>query len=147
MRNLFLIMLAFSSPGLAQYKCVENGRTTYAERPCSPAAKAVELPHDNQVTQEERAQAAERLKRQKKIAGEIDTMNAAEQEKQRRRGEVFAEQERLKRERCAELVKLAKGADDESKTYRYHQGLIDDANRRKKEAEAAHFTECYGRFR
>ena len=81
------------------------------------------------------------------IAGEIDTMNAAEQEKQKRRGEVFAEQERLKRERCAELVKLAKGADDDSKTYRYHQGLIDDANRRKKEAEAAHFTECYGRYR
>lgn len=147
MRCVLLIAITFTTPCIAQYKCVENGRTTYAERPCSPAAKAVELPRDNQVTQEERAQAAERLRRQKKIAGEIDTMNAAEQEKQKRRGEVFAEQERLKRERCAELVKLAKGADDDSKTYRYHQGLIDDANRRKKEAEAAHFTECYGRYR
>lgn len=136
-----------ATPCQAQYKCVENGRTTYAERPCSPNSQPVSIPSDHIVTPAEREQAADRLKRQKKVAAEIDTTNAKDSAEQRRRGEVFAEAQRAKKERCAELLRIAKGAQDEAQTYRYHQGLIDDANRRKREAEAAHFTECYGTVR
>lgn len=147
MRYLLLITMGLASPCLAQYKCVENGRTTYAERPCSPGAKLVDLPRDNQVTAAEREQAAERLKRQQNIAEEIDTMNALERERLQKRANAAAAQDARKKARCAELLKIAKGAQDEAQTYRYHQGLIDDANRRRREAEAAHFSECYGTVR
>lgn len=147
MRYLLLITLAVATPCLAQYKCVENGRTTYAERPCSPGATPVDLPRDNPVTAAEREQAGERLKRQQKVAAEIDTMNAVEQARLQKIANAAAAQDARKKARCAELLKTAKGAQDEAQTYRYHQGLIDDANRRKREAEAAHFSECYGTVR
>jgi hypothetical protein len=146
-RYLLLITLAVATPCLAQYKCVENGRTTYADRPCSPGAKPVDLPRDNPVTAAEREQAGERLKRQQKVAAEIDTMNAVEQARLQKIANAAAAQDARKKARCAELLKTAKGAQDEAQTYRYHQGLIDDANRRKREAEAAHFSECYGTVR
>lgn len=41
-------------------------------------------------------------------------------------------------------LRTAKAAKDESNMYRYHQGLIDDAKRRQKEAEDEHFSNCYG---
>lgn len=147
MRYLLLITLALATPCLAQYKCVENGRTTYAERPCSPGAKPVDLPRDNPVTPAEREQAAERLKRQKNVADEIDVMNALEQARLQKIADASAARDARKKARCAELLKISKGAQDEAQTYRYHQGLIDDANRRKREAEAAHFSECYGTVR
>lgn len=49
-----------------------------------------------------------------------------------------------KREYCDNLLKTAKAAKDEAALYRYHQGLIDDARRRQKEAEDEHFSNCYG---
>ncbi len=147
MRYLLLVTIALANPCVAQYKCVENGRTTYAERPCSPSAKPVELPPDNPVTVAEREQAKERLRRQQRVAEEIDTMNALEQARLQKIADASAARDARKKARCAELLKISKGAQDEAQTYRYHQGLIDDANRRKREAEAAHFSECYGTVR
>ncbi len=147
MRYLLLVTIALATPCVAQYKCVENGRTIYAERPCSTSAKPVELPRDNPVTAAEREQAKERLRRQQRVAEEIDTMNALEQARLQKIADASAERDARKKARCAELLKISKGAQDEAQTYRYHQGLVDDANRRKREAEAAHFSECYGTVR
>lgn len=49
-----------------------------------------------------------------------------------------------KRQRCAGYLKTAEDAKNEAAMYRYHQGLIDDAKRREKEAKDRHFSECYG---
>jgi len=148
MRHLLLATL-FLAPtiGLAQYKCVVDGKTLYAERPCAPGAKAVTLPRDNLVTPDERDEAKARVARQTRVAEEIAALNAAEQAKVDRRAEAIAAAEKRKTERCASLLRTAQGAQNEAQKYRYHQGLIDDALRRRREAEAAHFSECYGTVR
>lgn len=46
-----------------------------------------------------------------------------------------------------EAAKSAQDARNRLQTYRYHQGLIDNARREVKEAEDRHFSECYGRNR
>lgn len=46
-----------------------------------------------------------------------------------------------------ELLASAQDARNRLQTYRYHQGLIDNARREVKEAEDRHFSECYGRNR
>lgn len=42
-----LIVLALSAPmaASAQYKCVENGKTTYSERPCGEGAEKMAIPN------------------------------------------------------------------------------------------------------
>lgn len=46
-----------------------------------------------------------------------------------------------------QLLASAQDARNRLQTYRYHQGLIDNARREVKEAEDRHFSECYGRNR
>ncbi len=49
-----------------------------------------------------------------------------------------------KEERCQQLLANAQAAKNRQATYRYHQGLIDNAGRENKEAIDQHFSECYG---
>jgi hypothetical protein len=47
MKSQIWLLLAFLLPAVAEaqvYKCVENGRVTYTDRPCAASAKASELP-------------------------------------------------------------------------------------------------------
>lgn len=123
------------------YKCIQNGQTVYAERPCSSNAKVLEI--DTHISAERRQQAADVAERERALAKQVDNKNRAEQRQiDRRSSDVRAESD-AKKARCAQLLRDSKAAKDESNMWRYHQGLIDDAKRRQKEAEDAHFTECY----
>ncbi len=128
----------------AQYKCVIEGKTLYAERPCGPNARPVVIP-DTSVSEERRRQADEVARREKILSLEIELQNAKDQIKIERQSARVKSDQDAKKQRCANLLRIAKNAKDEANMYRYHQGLIDDARRRQKEAEDAHFSECYGR--
>lgn len=54
MKRLLIIFLLLPISAFAQYKCVENGHTLYAERPCDHFAKPLELKADTPVTDEDR---------------------------------------------------------------------------------------------
>jgi hypothetical protein len=146
MRVLLIVPLLLATmPCMAQYKCVLNGTASYQERPCGPNAKPLALPADTPVTDAERAEAAASLARQRAVAGQIATRHAIEDIDINRRSTLVRAEQAQKKLRCSDLLRESKNAQNEANTYRYHQGLIDDAHRRKREAEAAHFSECYAR--
>jgi len=145
MKILLIVPLLLPMPGLAQYKCVLNGTTSYQERPCVPNSKPMALPADIPVTDSDRAQAAASMARQRAVAGQIAARHAVEEVDINRRSALVRAEQAAKKQRCADLLKESTDAQNEANTYRYHQGLIDDAHRRKREAEAAHFSECFAR--
>lgn len=139
-----LILLSFSVAQAQVYKCTENGRTIYAERPCASNAK--ELNIDDFRTDEQRRQSLDSARRQKRLSKTNDIEAEIYRLEREKQSAKFQAAEEAKRRRCATLVKTAKDAKDESQKWRYHQGLIDDAKRRQKEAEDAHFSECYAKY-
>ncbi len=136
------LLMPFAS--MAQYKCVEGGRTVYADKPCSGNAKLLVLPNDTPVSSADRAAARASYYRQKAVADDIDVQNAMDQREQSLRMAQQATANAEKEQRCADLLRQAQEAKNRQGTYRYHQGLIDNARRENKEAEDAHFSECYG---
>ncbi len=66
-RSIFLLAsTAACCVAHAQYKCVEDGRTTYAEMPCSPRATAVAI-RVPEVTAEQANQARQAYLRQRSV--------------------------------------------------------------------------------
>jgi hypothetical protein len=138
------LIAALLIPLVAQaqvYKCTQNGQTVYAERPCSTTAKVLDI--DTYISPERKQQAAEVAERERALAKQVDNKNRFEQRQTDIRAADIHAQNDARKSRCNQLLREAKGAKDESNKWRYHQGLIDDAKRRQKEAEDAHFTECY----
>lgn len=129
---------------LAQYKCVIDGRTTYAERPCTPNAKPMEL-KVFPVTDEERKAASIRLMRDASAAADFAHRSAVEQADIDRRSRQVRGERAAAQERCRRLLAEAKSADNDSRLYRYNHIIVEDALQRKKDAEAAHFSDCYSR--
>jgi hypothetical protein len=146
-RALMWVLLLAPLSAWAQYKCVENGRTVYADRPCSGNAKLLVLPNDAPVSSADRAAARASYYRQKAVADDIDVQNAMDQRDHSQRLAQQATANAEKEQRCADLLRQAQEAKNRQGTYRYHQGLIDNARRENKEAEDAHFSECYGSSR
>lgn len=142
MKYSFIAFILFPLIAQAQvYKCTQNGQTVYAERPCSSTAKLLDI--DAQVSPERRQQAADVAARERALAKQVDNQTRADQRQIDRRAADAQADRDAKKSRCAQLLRDAKDAKDESNKWRYHQGLIDDARRRQKEAEDSHFTECY----
>lgn len=141
---LIAAMLIWPMTGMAQYKCVIEGRTTYAERPCTPNSKPMDL-KVVPVTDEERKDALVRQMRAASDAQNFADRSAAEQadidlRTRQVRGERAAAQER-----CRRLLAEAKSAENDSRLYRYNSVIVEDALQRKKAAEASHFSDCYSR--
>lgn len=148
MRRLLPLLLLPLLPLAAHaqvYKCVINGKTQYAERPCAPAAKSLDIRDD--VTPERQAEAEAIARREKAMALDIEIEQHYERAEQIRAEGAAKAAAKRSTGRCDQLLLTAKAAENESKKWRYHQGLIDDAKRRQKEAEDAHFSECYGTVR
>ncbi len=146
-RKIVTLLLFSSISAMAQYKCVESGNTVYSDKPCSPNAKVLVLPADTPVSEADRAQARASYYRQRVVADEIDVQNALIQREQNSRMAQQAVAAAAKETRCQQLLASAQDARNRLQTYRYHQGLIDNARREVKEAEDRHFSECYGRNR
>ena len=144
LRKIVTGMMFFPLMALAQYKCVESGRTVYSDKPCSPSAKLLVLPADTPVSATDRAQARASYYRQRVVADEIDVQNALDQREHNARMAQQATAAAAKEERCQQLLANAQAAKNRQATYRYHQGLIDNAGRENKEAIDQHFSECYG---
>ena len=146
MRWTLLFVCLLAAPASAQvYKCVVNGKTQYAERPCAPDAKKIQTwdgPEEQQRLRDAAqaraaavaamGEAVARVRRENQFTAPAPSRAAP------------APSQPSKKEHCDGLLRAAKDAKDESNKWRYHQGLIDDAKRRQKEAEDAHFSDCYG---
>lgn len=134
---------ALASPALAQYKCVIDGRTTYAERPCSSNARPMDIKVP-QASDDEWLAAQKRQRRDEREARRFVDRSAAEQSDIDRRTSEHRSGVAAKNARCQQLLADAEASDHDSREYR-HAAIVEDALRRKKAAQDAHFSECYAR--
>lgn len=135
--------LIASSANAEIYKCTQGGKTIYSERPCGADAKTVQTQGD--ITEEQRAQARAIARSEQRMRGDIEYQEQMDRIEREKSGRAYARAAKAKQDKCAGYERKATQAGNEASTYRYHQGLIDDANRRKKENEDRHFSECYSR--
>ncbi len=127
----------------AQYKCIEYGKVIYAERPCGLSAKQLDIKVPR-VDDEEKTEAALNHARNKKALNQLEDQNRSDEMQRKKDIAIYDAATAAKKKRCEDLIRTAKSAKNESAMYRYHHGLIEDAKRRQKEAEDAHFSECFG---
>lgn len=149
LRLLLILAIPFAAQAQVTYKCTENGKSVYSDKPCSSNAKVLAIGDSAEEKERLRQAAIDRQRASEAMAdavAEVRRENAARPAPPR---EIYAERQREPslEDYCNGLLKTAKDAENESKKWRYHQGLIDDAKRRQKEAEDTHFSKCYGTVR
>jgi hypothetical protein len=143
-KTLFALLFLCCNAHAQLYKCVISGKPTFSERPCAPDAKIIAT-GDGSISFERQMQAADVARREQRLAQTMIYPESADRgERQRSSQPSQTSAKDQKQAKCDSLLKAARSAKNEAATYRYHQGLIDDAKRRQKEAEDAHFSECYG---
>lgn len=110
LRTLLLCLLVlFSAPALAVYKCQSGDKITYSNQPC-PDGEAVSAgnspPPD---TAKARQQAAEDERRQKRLENERRKQEAREEKERQRAAHDLA----AKQKRCSILAKRKQWADED----------------------------------
>ncbi len=142
---LLITLLSITGAAQAQvYKCMQNGRPVFSERPCGKDATEVRL-RNTDVTDEQRQHAEASARRQRAVRNDIEYRESVDQLERERAAGLAQAERKAKEDKCARYLRQAENAKNEASTYRYHQGLIDDAKRRQKEANDRHFSECYTR--
>ncbi|MCA0184710.1 MAG: hypothetical protein LCH90_01745, partial [Proteobacteria bacterium] len=119
------------------------GVTTYSERPCGEKPKTVEL-NVHQPDARERALARQRAAVDRRDAAVVDYEQARLESERRVERSQRASAEASHNAKCAGYERGARNAVAEREMYRT-QPFRDDADRRRKEYEAAHFSECYAK--
>ncbi len=146
--KLIVLLLFLPSLAIAQtYKCTQGGKSVYSDRPCAPNAQKLDIGDSPADLERLREAARIRAEMQSNVgAGDSIRREATDRAAQRRAEGVrpASTQTPSKEDYCNGLLRTAKEAKDEAAKWRYHQGLIDDAKRRQKEAEDEHFSKCYG---
>lgn len=141
---LSTILLASALPANAQvFKCTTGGVTTYSEVPCGDKPKVVEL-NVHQPSRRDRLDAQQRAMSDRRGVAEIDReRDQLEVERRIERSQRAAVEARHD-SKCSGYQARAKAAEHERELYAT-QRYRDDADRRKKEYEAQHFSECFAR--
>lgn len=140
LRGAVLVLCLVAGPAVGQqvYKC----GAVYSDKPCGHPAEVVEL-KTYSPSAKERALARERAaadRRDVQISDREFAQRAA-------RAQAYANQNAARDAahdyRCASIQQRARNAANERELY-FTQGYKNDADRRRKEAEDQHFSECYG---
>lgn len=143
--RILALLVAVLCAGAAHaqvFKCVEGGVTTYSSTPCGSSPKTVEL-NVRQPTAAEARDARRRALVDKRDALGVDIQREqAYQEKLRDRAQRN-QAEASFNAKCQGYERRAAAASAEREMYRT-QPFRDDAERRRREAADAHFSECYG---
>ena len=147
MRAWVVVLCLAASPAFGQvFKCTANGVTTYSETPCGDKPKVVEI-NVHHPSRQEQAIAHQRALADKREARWLDQQQHQQREQlayERRIDEQRgAQKEAAFKAKCDGYERTAKNAGHEKDLYAT-QRYRDDADRRKREAEAQHFSECYG---
>lgn len=142
MRGVICVLAFVALPASAQvFKCTVNGVTTYSERPCGEKPKALEL-NVHQPDPRERALARQRAAVDRRDAAVLDYEQARLEAERRVERSQRASAEASHNSKCSGYERAAKNAAAERDMYRT-QPYRDDADRRRKEYESAHFSECF----
>ncbi len=141
---LSMILLASATPAGAQvFKCITGGVTTYSEVPCGDKPKVVEL-NVHQPSRRDQLEAQRRAQADRRGVAEIDREHAQLEMERRVERSQRAAAEARHESKCSGYQARARAADHERELY-VTQRYRDDADRRKKEYEAQHFSECFAK--
>ena len=107
-------LLAPAAMGGTVYKCVENGKTSYADQPCGKNTVALDL----RVAPAAPGEAAERLARSKAYLAGVEAERAQEDERAARAARSAQRAQRAseaERKRCEKLRLQGKWAEEDSR--------------------------------
>lgn len=139
---LALCLVAGPAVGQQVYKC----GAVYSDKPCGQAPAVVDL-KTYQPSAREQALARHRAQVDQRDAAVLERQQAYERQRQAAERRIAAQQQASEeaafKARCSGYERTAKAAGHEKDLY-LTQRFRDDAERRKREAEAQHFSECYG---
>lgn len=139
-----MILLASCMPASAEvYKCTTGGVTSYQAQPCSDKARPIEL-NVHHPDARERALARQRAMADRRDAAGVDAERARIAYERDVDRAQRASREAAHDSKCANIQSRAKAAEHERDLYAT-QRFRDDAERRKREYDAQHFSECFAR--
>ncbi|RIX47481.1 MAG: DUF4124 domain-containing protein [Rhodocyclales bacterium GT-UBC] len=136
-----VLALLLSTPGLsfAQYKCVVNGKTVYADVPCAADAKHVGALEDY-ISRESRLDRARVVNRERNHLGAIESENDADRRRIAQSIEQIRANDRaaanLKAARCSNAQRDLQNAQRASAVYR-DLNMQNSANQRRGEIDSA----------
>jgi len=125
------------------YKCVENGKTVYAERPCSAKATILNISETPEHVKRFQEEAAARQKSQDAFTDAI-RQERAKQPIVIREKYIPPPSQPARPDRCAILLQQIQDAKDDQSVYSGNSIISARARIQQKRAEDAHFSECYG---
>lgn len=106
---LLCLLVSFSAPALAVYKCKSGDQITYSNQPC-PGGEVVDINSSSPIdTAKARQQAAEDERRQKRLENERRKQEAREEKERQRAAHDLA----MKQKRCSILAKRKQWADED----------------------------------
>jgi hypothetical protein len=140
--SICLAACAFSADAQV-YKCSSGGVTTYSEVPCGDKPRVVDL-NVHQPSRRDQIDAQRRAQADRRGVAEIDRAQVQLEAERRAERSQRAATEARHESKCSGYQARAKAAEHERDLYAT-QRFRDDAERRKREYEAQHFSECYGR--
>lgn len=145
MRMLLSIILLVSSlpAGAEVYKCTTGGVTSYQAQPCNDKARPLEL-NVHHPDARERALARQRAMADRRDAAAVDVERARIAYERDVDRAQRASREAAHESKCANIQARSRAAENERDLYAT-QRFRDDAERRKREYDAQHFSECFAR--
>lgn len=138
-RCLFALAISLPTISFAQYKCVINGKTVYADAPCAADAKHVGALEDR-VSRESQLDRERINNKESRHLGSIETDNLQERRIQERDARNAMARDRaeasIKASRCASAQRDLQSAQRASAVYR-DLGMQHSLNQRRGELDSA----------
>lgn len=133
------LLLSFSLPALAAYKCESNGTTTYSDTPC-PAGKQIELANKTAVNEREAARSKEEAKREKTELTRLEKERHKREAAEQKQANAAARATAAKKAKCDTLAQRIKW-DNEDAAHATRKAA-ERAKRRARRAAESYDMQC-----
>jgi flagellum-specific peptidoglycan hydrolase FlgJ len=133
---LLTLLLAFTAPAFALYKCEAGGKVTYSDEPC-PGGKVLDIDRTPPIdAAKANKQAAQEKKQAERIDREQRKRDAQEERDRRQAAKLYA----AKQNKCMTLAQRQKWADEDITSAT--RKSIDKTKRRARRAAEQYQMEC-----
>jgi hypothetical protein len=115
MRHLMLasLLLSFSLPALAVYKCESNGKTVYSDAPCVDG-KQVQLADKTAVADQDTARAMQDAKREKAEVARLEKERHKREAAEAKQAKIAARSAAVKKSKCETLAQRVKWSEEDA---------------------------------
>jgi hypothetical protein len=136
-----VLLFASVNAGAEVYKCTVNGKSVYSDTPCAANAQYVGSGADA-VTERQKLEAKIVDLKNKKRVAELEHSQTLDQISVSKVADSYTADDRRKQAKCDAYKREAESAKRDLGTYKYHQGIINDAKDREKTNASKYRSEC-----